>query len=78
MDINALIEKIVTIVLMGAALYYSLRAEIVEAKNQIALLTKDVNNNKALHDETTGRLIKSLDKLEQTVERFSDRLNSLT
>ena len=78
MDINALIEKIVTIVLMGAALYYSLRAEIVETKNQIALLTKDVNNNKALHDETTGRLIKSLDKLEQTVERFSDRLNSLS
>ena len=78
MDINALIEKIVTIVLMGSALYYSLRAEIVEAKNQIALLTKDVNNNKALHDETTGRLVKSLDKLEQTVERLLDRLNSLT
>lgn len=41
----------------------------------IALLKQKVENNKLLADESTNRLIKSIDRLELSIEKLTERIN---
>lgn len=74
MDINTIITicgfliTIVGFIITATSIYWQL-------DKKIALLEQIVSSNKTNTDESINRLIKSLDKLEISIEKLTDKIN---
>jgi len=68
MNIELIITIIATIVSL-TGVYWVLRMDL-------ELLKQKVDSHKSSTDETINRLIKSLDKLELTIEKLTEKIDS--
>lgn len=83
MEIDTLLKilELASIVVVVTGLYWKQdnKLSLLEQKSDMKFdaLKVEINNNKAHSDDTTNRLIKSIDKLESTIERMNEKLNKV-
>jgi len=81
MEIDTLLKiiELASIVVVITGLYWKQdnKVNLLEQKSEMKYdaLKMEINNNKAHSDDTTNRLIKSIDKLESTIERMNEKFN---
>lgn len=69
MDIN-LIFTIVGFIITTVGLYWDM-------KNRINLLEEKLSNHKDVTNDNFARLIKSMEKLDSSIEKLNDRIDGL-
>ena len=83
MEIETLLKiiELTSIVVVITGLYWKQdnKINLLEQKSDMKFesVTTQINNNKSHSDETTNRLIKSIDKLESTIERMNEKFNKV-
>jgi ribosome-associated translation inhibitor RaiA len=84
MEIETLLKiiELVSIVIVLTGLYWKMdnKLNLLSQKTDMKFeqVNNTINNNKAHSDDMTNRLIKSIDKLESTIERMNEKFNKIT
>ncbi len=84
MEIETLLKiiELVSIVIVLTGLYWKMdnKLNLLSQKTDMKFeqVNNTISNNKAHSDDMTNRLIKSIDKLESTIERMNEKFNKIT
>jgi len=65
-----LIDKIITVTLAVAGVYYSLRERVVKAEAELKVLRKDMDKHKDDNSHMVSELKNSIDKLTSTINKL--------